>query len=61
MGTTTLAQVADRILAKVQAGAGSVAVSAIPIEQEIDSLSDDAVDALLANLMVERNSTEMTE
>jgi acyl transferase domain-containing protein/NADPH:quinone reductase-like Zn-dependent oxidoreductase/acyl carrier protein/short-subunit dehydrogenase len=64
MGTTTLAQVADRILAKVQAGAGAgaaPATSAIPIEQEIDSLSDDAVDALLANLMVERNSTEITE
>jgi acyl carrier protein len=62
MGTTTLAQVAERILAKVQAGAGPVAItSAIPIEQEIDSLSDDAVDALLANLMVERNSTEITE
>jgi len=37
-----------RNLVKVQAGAGPVAVtSAIPIEQEIDSLSDDAVDALL--------------
>ncbi len=62
MGTTTLAQVAERILAKVQAGAGTVAVaSALPIEHEIDSLSDDAVDALLANLLVERNSTEITE
>jgi acyl transferase domain-containing protein/NADPH:quinone reductase-like Zn-dependent oxidoreductase/NADP-dependent 3-hydroxy acid dehydrogenase YdfG/acyl carrier protein len=64
MGTTTLAQVAERILAKVRAStvAGTVAVaSALPIEQEIDSLSDDAVDALLANLLEERNSTEITE
>ena len=61
MGTTTVAQVAERILVKVQAGAGSAPVNAMPLEQEIDALSDDAVDALLANLMGDRNSTEITE
>jgi len=61
MGTTTVAQVAERILVKVHAGAGSAPVNAMPLEQEIDALSDDAVDALLANLMGDRNSTEITE
>jgi len=51
----------ERILVKVQAGAGSAPVNAMPLEQEIDALSDDAVDALLANLMGDRNSTEITE
>ncbi len=62
MGTTTLAQVAERIVIKVQAGAASAPVtSAMPIDQEIDSLSDDAVDALLGNLMAQGKATETTE
>jgi phthiocerol/phenolphthiocerol synthesis type-I polyketide synthase C len=62
MGTTTLAQVAERIVIKVQAGAASAPVtSTIPIDQEIDALSDDAVDALLGNLMTQGKATERTE
>jgi hypothetical protein len=33
----------------------------MPIDQEIDSLSDDAVDALLGNLMAQGKATETTE
>jgi acyl transferase domain-containing protein/NADPH:quinone reductase-like Zn-dependent oxidoreductase/NADP-dependent 3-hydroxy acid dehydrogenase YdfG/acyl carrier protein len=62
MGTTTLAQVAERIVIKLQAGAGCAPVTnAMPLDQEIDALSDDAVDALLGNLLAQGKTTETTE
>ncbi len=61
MGTSTLAQISDRILAKIEIGKGAQPVSsAIPVEQEVDSLSDQAVDKLLENLLAQEDKPQET-